>query len=255
MPDTSRAIVLTPLTQSDAEIDNLVGKLQAYADAFELSLSDDQAQQCIKHLLYVCQVNEYMNLTRITNIDEAIVLHILDSLLLAKAVDAAPDKFLDFGTGAGFPGIPFGIYLGSPGILLDSVGKKISAVNVFCNELGLSYLSGVHDRVEAYAKQHKHEFDCVLARAVAALPVLLEYATPLLQQGGHVVFAKANPEASELEAGDRVAKICGLKLIRSLEFDLSCDLGHRTILVYEKYKPASIKLPRAVGMARKNPLG
>lgn len=208
----------------------------------------------MKHLLYVNQVNEYMNLTSIQDIHDALVLHIVDSLSLARALPIEPDNFLDIGTGAGYPGIPFSLYTGAPGILLDSVGKKINAVNAFIQELGIEDLRGVHDRCEDYALQQKGQFDLVIARAVGQMNLLLEYATPFLDDEGYVLLAKANPSDDEFKAASRTAKFCGLELLGTDEFDLPRGLGHRTVYVYQKLYPARVKLPRPTGTAKRQPL-
>ena len=251
---TSRSIVLHP-DQIDLEISaSLQRKLIAEAAAFDLELTSDQARLCIGHLLYVQQVNSYINLTRIVDIDDAVILHILDSLLMCQGLQLQDTRFLDMGTGAGFPGIPFHIFSECEGVLLDSVGKKVDAVNAFISQLGLKGLHCVHDRLESYAVQNHDTFDVVLARAVGHLSLLIEYGSPFLKDKGLLVLAKANPTSDELDAGARAASLCGLKEVDRFVFDLPHDMGHRLIIHYQKISKPTISLPRAVGVARKNPL-
>lgn len=250
-----RTVTLTPLTQSAQEIDRLAQEVCELCAAIDIDIALDEARACVKHLLYVQQVNEYMNLTRITDLHEALVLHIVDSLSLVKALPLDPERFLDMGTGAGFPGIPFHILTGASGVLLDSVGKKVSAVTAFSKELGLTEVEGVHARLEDYALEARGAFDLVIARAVGQLPLLIEYATPFIEDDGYLLIAKALPSDDELRAGDKAARVCGLELVGSTEFDLPEGLGHRTLLLYQKVGESQVKLPRQVGMAKRNPVG
>ncbi|MDM8246155.1 16S rRNA (guanine(527)-N(7))-methyltransferase RsmG [Collinsella tanakaei] len=255
-PTPARAIHLKSLDDQAAEHARLCELLAGYCADAGLALDDDQVAACIDHLLYVIQVNEYINLTRITDVDEAVVLHILDSLLLAPYIKEGSAAMVDMGTGAGFPGIPLAVMTGIQATLLDSVNKKVLAVNAFARALGLEgRVRGEHDRLETFGAAHGEEYDLVVARALAPLPVLLEYASPLLKRGGQCLLAKANPEDEELAQGSRAAAICGFELMNIHEFDLPGGLGHRTVFDYRKVKRPTIKLPRPAGQAKRHPLG
>jgi 16S rRNA (guanine527-N7)-methyltransferase len=233
----------------------LVQKLESVTRSFGLDLSSDQEELMVRHLMLVIDKNKKLNLTRITSPEEAIYLHILDSLLLLPYLMKDTGLFLDLGTGAGFPGIPLTIASGWNSVLLDSVGKKASAVNEFLQELGLSGKSStIACRVEEYASSHKGEFDAVVVRAVAALPTLVEYASPLLEKGGRLVVTKGRPTEDEMSSGDKASSLCGMRRIACEEFDIPNQLGHRTLLVFEKTSNGRIVLPRHVGMAKSKPL-
>lgn len=247
-----RSITLSPLDEH--QVASFTHELLELAVPYDLDLSEHAARCCVSHLMYVQQVNTYMNLTRINDMHEALVLHILDSLLLARILPAVPNRFLDMGTGAGFPGIPFHVLTGCGGVLLDSVGKKIKAVSAFIDTLGLQGIQGIHARLEEYALQHHDSFDLVFARAVGQLPLLIEYATPFLEMNGYLLLAKAYPSDDELSAGMKAASICGLDLVMADEFDLPDGLGHRTVFLYQKTQEASLRLPRPVGTAKHQPL-
>lgn len=251
---TTRPIVLNPLTESDEQIKCLVNELRSHCQTVDLDLNEQDAELCVRHLLLVNQVNSYMNLTRIQNIHEALVLHVVDSLLLARDLPCSPDRFLDFGTGAGFPGIPFSIITGSSGILLDSVGKKINAVNAFIDQLGLKGIKGVHDRCESYAINHSCEFDLVFARAVGQMNLILEYATPFLEEDGYVLVAKAYPSDDEITLAIKTADICSLELVDQKSFELPNSFGHRSVFLFQKIGDPKVVLPRAIGLAKKYPL-
>lgn len=251
---TTRQISIQPLSETADEVADLARELIGYCSQLDLDLDLSDAELCVRHLLMVNQVNQYMNLTRISDIHEALVLHVVDSLSLTRDLPIEPERFLDMGTGAGFPGIPFAIYTGCEGVLLDSVGKKVNAVDAFIAELGLDTVSAVHDRCESYASKHASEFDIVFARAVGQMNLIVEYATPFIEEDGYLVMAKANPSDEERRIADKTAELCGLELVGVDEFDLPCELGHRTVYLYQKVSKPRVKLPRAVGLAKKQPL-
>ncbi len=231
-------------------------KLQSYCDEYSLELTEEQLTLVLQHLDLVLEKNKVLNLTRVTEIEEALVLHILDSLLLCNLDIEYEGKFLDIGTGAGYPGIPFGIFTGMQGILLDSVGKKIKADNEFLQEMGLdSQIHGVHDRVEEFAKAHRNEFNIVMARAVAQSNVILEYASPLQSQNGTLLIAKANITQEEYSNALKTADIVGYENVSRETFDLPHNLGHREVLVFKKVRNSKVKLPRKNGLAKQHPLG
>lgn len=248
-----RSITLNPV-EDDTRVAAAVASLEQHLDTYGLHVEREVLELAVKHLLYVMQVNEYINLTRIVDFDSALLLHILDSYLYLTLLPERPTRLLDMGTGAGFPGIPLAAHLGCEAVLLDSVGKKVTAVNAFCGALGLEKVSGVHDRLESYASAHKGAFDVVTARALAPIGMLLEYARPLLKVGGSLVISKGNLEGEERIVAESVGKQLGYKLVDSKSFELPDDIGHRELLRYEVTRPSSLKLPRAVGMAKKCPL-
>ena len=240
---------------SEDQAARMLERLIAYCKEYSLTVSRDELQDCITHLDLVLEANKTTNLTRILNVEDAAILHILDSLVLLPFVDQAPEgALLDMGTGAGFPGIPLTIATHRRATYIDSVGKKVDAVNSFVRSLGLKHAHAVHDRLEEYARSHKKQFSVVTARALAPLPVLIEYAAPYLKDGGLFVITKGNPSDQELSSGESAAKICGFTHILTDEIDLPEGLGHREFIVLKKAHPASVSLPRANGMAKKNPL-
>ena len=216
-----------------------------------LSISPEIAEKCVQHLLLVLEVNKTTNLTRITDLHEALVLHLFDSLTLLPYLCAVPDgPCLDMGTGAGFPGIPLCLCSDRHFTLLDSVGKKVHAVSSFIESLGLaSRCDAVQDRVESFASSCPGSYAAVTARA------LVEYAAPLLVTGGYLIVSKGNPTRDELDHGNRAAKICGMRFLQQSSLELPLDLGHREILVYERCAKPQVVLPRAIGAAKKSPLG
>ncbi len=251
----ARTITLRPLDDRVATVERLADQLSRYLDDLHVELSAEQVRLCVEHLLYVEQVNEYINLTRIVDLDEAVVLHILDSLTLVPYLSDAASSFLDMGTGAGFPGIPLRIAVGGTWTLIDSVAKKINAVNAFVDALSLEHIQAVHDRLESFALDRAGSFDSIVARALAPLPMLLEFASPLVHAGGQLLVSKGNPSDEEMERGERASVLCGFELRNRYSLDLPHGLGHREILDYRKTSRPRVKLPRAVGEAKRHPLG
>lgn len=237
---------------------DLEQSLLEYANDYGIPLTGDQARLMVAHLDLVIEKNKVVNLTRITEPAEGLVLHCLDSLMPLAFISSqigSQDVVLDVGTGAGFPGIPLAIATGAHAVLIDSVGKKVNAVNDFATVLVLDNVEPLHVRAEELAIERPESFSYVFARAVAQSNVLVEYAAPLLKKNGLLVLEKANPTEDELAAANRAAKICGMKFVSRETCELPNGLGHREILQYQKVAKSKIKLPRQNGMAKNQPLG
>lgn len=237
--------------------DGLNEELIEALEGFGIETTEIQRQLLLRHLELVMAKNKTINLTRITDLHSAIVLHIVDSLLLAPSLDRAPaGAFVDVGTGAGFPGIPLGIVTERYGLLVDSVRKKTDAVGEFIDALGLSdVLSTSHTRAEDLARLKPAAFSVVVARAVAQANVLIEYGAPLLKPGGLLVIAKGNVTDGEIAAGDRAADICGLSRVSRETYELPRAMGHREVISYRRTHESRVRLPRKNGMAKRAPLG
>lgn len=226
-----------------------------------IQIDESVAQKLVRYLELVLKKNEVLNLTAIREWDKALVLHLVDSLTLLVEFDEQErgqqlKPFLDMGCGAGFPGIP--IALARPerkGVLCDSVKKKIKAVDEFIAELGLEgQLSTSTERLEILGANHRRAFGCITARAVAPLPVLIEYAAPLLSKKGRLIVSKGVPTEEEFMSGVQAAELCGLEVLSQRFLDLPQEYGQRTIIVYEKIGEPLVQLPRLVGAASKEPL-
>lgn len=237
----------------------LLELVAADEDLSKLALSPEMADLLVHHLDLVIEKNRVMNITRITSEHEALVLHIIDSILLIAHDPRLLDpgsKLMDVGTGAGYPGIPLSVVSGCEAMLVDSVGKKVAAAQRFVDDLGLAaQITCLHARVEEVPVICPSRFDVVVARAVAQTNVLIEYAAPCLRKNGTLLVGKGNPSEDELHAALAAARICGLKESGRFEYELPRGLGHRTILCYRKAGSPRIKLPRQIGMAKRAPLG
>lgn len=206
-----------------------------------------------RYLDRLIEENERTNVTRITDRDEAMLLHVEDSLVaLPEVQDAPAGDYADLGSGGGFPGIPLALATGRQTLLVDSVAKKMQLVQGIVQELGVGNVSVFAGRIEDLARQRPESFSVVTARALAQLSVLMELASPLLSEGGRLVCYKANPSEEELQHGLSLQEKTGMWLVSQRKLDLREHA--RTILVFEKKGKPLLKLPRKTGFAQKKPL-
>lgn len=228
---------------------------QIVGGAHELGLEvpPEALAALVLHMRRVLEANAVMNLTSIPEPD-FVSLHVLDSLSALPYLNDEPaGRFADLGSGAGYPGIPLAIMTGRPVSLVESVQKKAAFLVSVCEELRLE--STVHAiRAEELAIEQPRSFPVVVARALSALPSLVELASPLLVMGGALICLKGNPLASELERGDAVAVRCGMERERTDSIVVPLVDAVRTVVVYRKSAESKVRLPRRNGMAQRQPL-
>lgn len=219
-------------------------------------MDERQLDLMYQYLDLILEANKTTNLTRITDHDEAKLLHIEDSLVGLPEVDDAPaGMYGDLGSGGGFPGVPLALASGRQTLLIDSVKKKMTLVQQVLDELGLSaQISTFDGRIEILGQQQPRSFAVLTARALSRLVALLELSSPLLIKGGRLVCYKAQVAEDELKEARAVESLLGMRLISCRDTILSDDETRRTILVFEKVGKAQLKLPRRVGLAQKSPL-
>ena len=185
------------------------------AQLYGVTISDSEVRDLLRHLELVIEANKSVNLTRITSVRDGINLHVVDSLLYVAADLRMRDsrgRLLDIGTGAGYPGIPIDICSSVNVTMIDSVGKKVRALQSFVDELGLDSKSEcIKSRAEELAQQQSGSFEYVTARAVAQLSTLIEYATPFLVKSGKAIFSKGRMSDDEIEQ----AQICSRERFES----------------------------------------
>lgn len=229
--------------------------VQIAAGLKELGLEIDakRVEALAVHLRAVFETNANLNLTSIDP-EDAVALHVLDSASALSFLSRAPaGTFADLGSGAGYPGIPLAVLSGRPVALVESVRKKAAFLERIVADLCLK--ATVHPvRAEDLAGEHGERYAVVTARAVSALPSLVELATPLLAMGGWLVCLKGRPEQEELVRGDRAADACGLERIETADVTVPGVEGARTIVVYRRAGEPRVKLPRRNGLAQRNPL-
>lgn len=219
-------------------------------------MQHDSTELIETYLKEIIKVNERINLTRITDEEEARLLHLEDSLSVLEELEDAPEGLYgDLGSGGGFPGVPLSIALGRKTILIDSVKKKMNAVQEIIDRIGLGdQVSTYGGRIEELSIEKSGQFAVLTARALSTLDSLIELASPLLQQNGQLICLKAQVDVDEIEKAQDIESQTGMKLVKKREFYLSDEKTFRTVLVFEKVAEPEVSLPRRVGMAQKRPL-
>ena len=200
--------------------------------------------------------NKKINLTAITEPNEIILKHFVDSLTISKYISDGT-RVVDVGTGAGFPGIPLKIYRQDIEItLLDSLQKRINFLDEVIKELNLEKIEIIHSRVEDFGKdkRYREKFDIATSRAVANLATLSEYLLPLVKVGGKVISMKGSLIEEELENSKNAIKILGGKIEKVDEFNLPNSDISRNIVLIDKIKETPNKYPRKAGEPSKKPL-
>lgn len=220
-------------------------------------MAEDQTMSLMQRYLdSILEANKVTNLTRITDGEQARLLHIEDSLVGLPEVNEAPTGLYgDLGSGGGFPGVPLALATGRKTLLVDSVKKKMAIVQSALDDLSLSeQISTSSERIEDLPLEYKEKFAVLTARALSKLVSLIELASPLLKNGGRLVCYKAQLSSEELEEALAVQDLVGMKMISQCEICLSDGETTRTIVVFEKIGKSRIKLPRRIGLAQKQPL-
>ena len=224
------------------------------AEIVHISITEDQAKLFYKYMLLLLEWNEKINLTAITEPEEIILKHFIDSLTILPFIEENK-KILDIGTGAGFPGIPLKIVNPSINVtLLDSLNKRILFLNEVMKELSLENTQTEHRRAEDFAHDNRESYDIVVSRAVARLNVLLEYMLPLIKIGGKAICMKAFDIEEELEEAKKAIQILGGELEKIEEIKLPETDIARKIIIIQKIKSTPNQYPRKAGIPVKKPI-
>ena len=222
-------------------------------------LSDYQKKQFEDYYTDLTEKNKVMNLTSITEPDEVIIKHYLDSLSIIKAVNfSCVRSVIDIGTGAGFPGIPLKIMFPDiQFVLLDSLKKRISFLGELIDHLRLKNITLLHGRAEDYGRDenYRETFDLCVSRAVANLSSLSEYCLPFVKAGGKFVSYKSGNIEEELTQAERAVSLLKGKIVTApFRFTLPCSDIERTLIIIEKTGKTPGKYPRKAGTPGKMPL-
>lgn len=222
-------------------------------------LSNKQAEKLYTYKELLLEWNEKINLTAITEDEDIVLKHFVDSLLCVDYIHEG-NKIIDVGTGAGFPGIVLAIYFdGNVKItLLDSLNKRIGFLNDVIYKLDLKNIEAIHGRAEeiAHKEEYREKYDIAIARAVAPLNILLEYLSGYVKEQGKCICMKSISAESELNSAKNAMNILNI----SLEQNNIIKLIHndeeitRQILVLKKAKNIGSKYPRSYGKIKKMPL-
>ena len=238
------------------EFNEFKEKMIINVDKLGITLSEIQLKQFYNYMNLLIEWNKKINLTAITEPNEIILKHFVDSLTISKYISDGT-RVVDVGTGAGFPGIPLKIVRQDVEItLLDSLQKRINFLDEVIRELNLEKIETIHSRVEDFGKdkRYREKFDIATSRAVANLATLSEYLLPLVKVGGKVISMKGSLIEEELENSKNAIKILGGKIEKVDEFNLPNSDISRNIVLIDKIKETPNKYPRKAGEPSKKPL-
>ena len=237
-------------------IEEFKNEMRFYLKELNVDLSENQLEQFYDYMNILTEWNKVMNLTAITEPNEIIIKHFVDSLTILDKIENKK-VIIDVGTGAGFPGIP--IKIACPEVkvvLLDSLNKRIKFLNEVIDKLKLENIEAVHGRAEDYGrdKNHREKYDVAIARAVAPLNILLEYLMPFVKVKGICLCMKAVNTDEEIENSKRGVNLLGGDKISIDDFSIpNTDIARRIIKI-EKSKSTDKRYPRKAGTPSKEPL-
>ena len=235
--------------------------------------SEEQLLRFVKYYELLIERNKVMNLTAITDWDEAVTKHFVDSV--APFGNCVPELFhltdvpgevrvLDIGTGAGFPAIPLKIMFPEVSfVLFDALNKRVDFLNEVITALGLSDITAIHGRAEDLGRTDVTEepfgrlregFDIVVSRAVSRMSVLSEYCIPFVKPEGYFVAYKSEKAAEELFNAKNAIDLLGGGEAEIKEYLLPDTRLRRSVIIVKKISPTPEKYPRRAGKPEKKPL-
>lgn len=233
---------------------------KSFIDCVGIELKSEQCQAFFDFMCLLIEKNKVMNLTAITDPEEIIVRHFVDSSILLKFYGKDfydGKKIIDVGTGAGFPGLPLAIVCPKAKFVLsDTLGKRIDFLKDVLEKLKLDNVELVKARAEDLGKDSKfrEKFDCSVSRAVSNISVLAEYTLPLVKVAGTDILFKMDDCDAELKEGGKSISTLGGKFHVKHSYDLIQGEPKRCILEIEKVKPTPRLFPRKAGTPSKEPI-
>lgn len=228
---------------------------------FGIELSESQVEMFFNYGELLLEWNSKINLTTITDPEEIVTKHFLDSLVFVKWIrhlySSSRVSLADLGTGAGFPGIPIKII--EPGVrvvLIDSLAKRLSFLQEVINNLELKDIETYHSRAEDIGRDTKFRetFEITTARAVAELPVLLEYTSPLLKVGGRLLAAKGLDPEREIKSAEKALQVLNCEYEHLDKYSLGNGADYRSLIIIKKMSRTPSGYPRQPGKPKKSPL-
>lgn len=235
-----------------------VSQFQKDMDALRIHLNDGQIDQFLTYYGMLSDRNKVMNLTAISEYEDVMKKHFVDSLCLVKACDLSEGmSLIDIGTGAGFPGLALKVAFPELKVtLLDSLNKRIDFLNDVISELCLKDVEAVHGRAEDLARPGKlrEKYDLCVSRAVANLSTLSEYCLPFVKVGGRFIAYKSEKVFEELSVAEHSISLLGGVIEDRIEFTLPYSDIHRNLVSVRKKTGTPGKFPRKAGLPSRNPL-
>jgi len=232
----------------------LFEKIRNRFKSYDIILDDKQVHQFCQYLLLLLDWNEKFNLTAITDKNEIIDKHFIDSCLPYKVFDE-DSQIIDIGSGAGFPSIPLKILKPTLKMtLIDSVNKKINFLNEVITKLKLYDIVAFHTRIEDFAnkKEYREKFDYCISRALSKMNTLCEYSLPFVKVGGKMVAYKSSGLSDELDVSKNAIELLGGKFDKIIDY--SFDIFDRKVVVIDKIVNTDKKYPRSKNKPRIQPL-
>lgn len=235
-----------------------IRRLEDSLKKLNISIDEDQKSKFSKYYSLLLEKNKVMNLTRITDEEEIIIKHFVDSLMIAKVVEMEKaESLIDVGTGAGFPGIPIKIMWPEIKVtLLDSLDKRVGFLQEVIEELDLEGAEAIHGRAEDFGQDdnYREKFDLCASRAVADLSVLSEYCMPFVKEQGEFVSYKADGSEEEIHNAKNAIEVLGGCLERIATETIPGTDIKRQFAVIRKIEKTDSKYPRKPGKPSKKPL-
>lgn len=233
-------------------------KLKKLAKDVNVELNDKQLKMFMKYYNLLIEKNKVMNLTAITDLEEVVIKHFVDSLAIAKFVDMTKEmNVIDVGSGAGFPGIPLKIAFPNINlVMLDSLGKRVNFLNDTTIRLGLTNVEAIHARAEdgARIKGMRQNFDLCVSRAVANLATLSEYCLPYVKVGGDFVCYKSGNIEVELKESEKAITTLSSEVKEISRFILPESDIERTLIKISVKGKIDKKYPRKSGIPGRDPI-
>lgn len=230
--------------------------LDSYAKELEIEFSEEQKQKLFKYMELLLEWNNKINLTAITNPEEIILKHFIDSITISKYIKN-DSCVADIGTGAGFPGIPLKILRDDIKlVLVDSLNKRINFLNEVIENLKLENIETIHSRAEEFGKNKKYreKIDIATSRAVANLSTLSEYLLPTIKVEGKCLCMKGPGVKDEIDIAKNAIDVLGGRITNIYNFKLPKSDIERNIIEIIKVKNTPARYPRKPGMPAKEPL-
>ena len=226
------------------------------AKKVNIEIDAKKEEQFYNYMKLLLEWNEKINLTAITEQNDIILKHFIDSITINKYIEQS-NSIIDIGTGAGFPGIPLKIMNQNKKItLVDSLNKRINFLNEVCKEISLENIQCIHARAEELASdlEYRENYETVVSRAVARLNVLIEYMLPFVKKGGLCICMKGPNIDGELEEAKNAIKVLGGKIKSVESFFLPDSDIERNVIIIEKVAETPKKYPRKAGLPSKQPI-